>query len=81
MKIKFGKGLTEYGPGVEIKLDSEEVAIAIEAYILAHGAYISGSRTIKVNDVDIRSGYVYIDPSGSVITKGVKFSGRGIKEE
>jgi len=29
MKVKHGKGKTEYGPGVEIKLTGSEVAVAV----------------------------------------------------
>ena len=31
MEIKYGKGTTEFGPGVEIALTGDEVAVAIDA--------------------------------------------------
>jgi hypothetical protein len=76
MNIEYGKGST-YGPGVSIKLTGAEVATAIEAYLMAHDIYISGSRTITVNDVLCEAGHVYVDPSGFVISDGGLFSGRG----
>ena len=77
MKIKHGKGKTEYGPGVEIKLTGSEVATAIDAYLVAHGVYVSGSRTITVNGELCETGRVYVDPSGFVVTDGKRYTGRG----
>lgn len=77
MKIKYGAGTTEFGPGVNIDLSGDEIAIAIGAYLVAHNVHIQGPRTIKVNGELIEDGYVYVDPSGYVIENGVKFSGRG----
>lgn len=78
MKVKYGKGPTEYGPGVEIKLTGDEVAIAIDAYLVSHGVHVSGPRTITVNGKLCDVGRVYVDPSGFVIYKGEKLSGRGV---
>ena len=76
MKIKYGKGTTEYGKGVDIKLTGEEVAIAILAYLTAHKIYISGARTIRVNGELCKNGEIYIDPSGFVIDdEGKKWDG------
>jgi len=78
MNISYGKGRTEYGPGVEISLTGEEVAIAIGAYLEAHQIYRQGPRTITVNGALCESGSVYVDPSGFVIDpEGNKWSGRG----
>ena len=77
MNIQFGKGKTKYGPGVEINLTGDEVATAIDAYLVAHGIYISGARTISVNDELCKIGQIYVDPSGFVISNGNKWSGRG----
>jgi len=77
MKVKYGKGESEYGPGVEIKLSGEDVAIAINAYLVAHNIHVSGPRTITVNGGLCGKGEVYVDPSGFVIHKGNKLSGRG----
>ena len=77
MKIEHGKGPTEFGPGVDIELDGDEVAIAINAYLVAHRVYVNGPRTIRVNGELIEEGNVYVDPSGFVISEGEKISGRG----
>tara|TARA_R110001592_G_scaffold347735_1_gene641420 strand:- start:124 stop:363 length:240 start_codon:yes stop_codon:yes gene_type:complete len=77
MKIKKGKGTTEYGKGVDITLSGEEVARAIMTYLTAKGVYISGARTITVNGELCESGRIYIDPSGFCIDKkGKKWDGR-----
>ena len=70
MRIKRGKGTTEYGPGVSINLTGCEVATAIDAYLVACGVCVRGPRTITVNDELCEHGHVYVDPSGSVIAKG-----------
>lgn len=80
MNIQFGKGTTEYGTGVQIDLTGDEVATAIDAYLVAHGVYVDGARTITVNGELCREGEIYVDPSGSVISKGERWSGRGRKE-
>jgi len=81
MKVKAGKGPTEYGPGVEIKLSGDEVAVAIDAYLVAHGIHVDGPRTITVNGELCERGKVYVDPSGSVIHKGKRILGRTGKRE
>lgn len=81
MKVKFGKGKTEFGPGVQISLTGEEVALAICAYLTAHDIHGQGAMTITVNGELIKKGRVYVDPSGFVIANKVKYSGRGTKEE
>lgn len=77
MKVQHGRGRTEYGPGVQIDLTGDEVATAIDAYLVAHGVVTSGPCTITVNHDLCRIGGVYVDPSGFVIHEGRKFSGRG----
>lgn len=77
MKVSYGKGSTEYGPGVSIELTGSDVATAIDAYLVAKGIHVSGPRTIRVNDELCEFGSVYVDPSGFVIKKGRKYSGRG----
>jgi hypothetical protein len=78
MKIKYGKGTSEYGPGVLIKLSGVDIAKAISAYLVAHGVYVTGPRTVTVNGCLCEKGRVYVDPSGYVITAaGKKMSGRG----
>ena len=77
MRISYGKGTSKYGPGVSIKLTGDEVATAIDAWLVAHGCHVSGPRTIRVNDELCEDGHVYVDPSGFVIAKGKRFSGDG----
>ena len=76
-EIMRGKGKTEYGPGVQINLTGDEVAIAIDAYLVARRVVVRGPRTITVNGELCKSGSVYVDPSGFVIADGCKMSGRG----
>ncbi len=80
MNIKYGNGTTEYGPGVSIELDGNEVATAIDAYLVSHNIYVSGPRTITVNGELCEDGHVYVDPSGFVVSDGREFSGRGKNE-
>lgn len=80
MNIQFGKGKKEHGPGVEINLSGDEVAKAIDAYLVAHGIYVDGPRTITVNGELCEEGEIYVDPSGNVIADGERWSGRGRKE-
>lgn len=78
MTITHGKGTTEYGPGVRIELDGDEIATAIDAYLADQGVHVSGPRTTIVNGGLCRYGEVYVDPSGFVISSGgYKWSGRG----
>jgi len=67
MNIGYGGGLTNFGPGVSIDLTGDEVATAIDAWLVAHGVHVSGPRTITVNGELCEVGHVYVDPSGSVV--------------
>jgi hypothetical protein len=77
MIVKYGNGSTEYGPGVSIELTGDEVATAIDAWLVAHDVHVSGPRTVTVNRDRCAFGRVYVDPSGFVIADGEKISGRG----
>lgn len=77
MEIKYGNGSTEYGPGLSIELTGDEVATAIAAYLTAHNVIVDGPRTVTVNGELCYEGRVYVDPSGVVISNGVRISGRG----
>lgn len=77
MKIKFGKGKTEYGPGVEIKLSGNEVAKAIYTYLTAHDVHITGAATITMDGELLKKTKIYVDPSGNVVANGKGYSGRG----
>ena len=78
MKIEHGKGTKEYGPGVSIHLDGDEIATAIDAWLGAHGVHVGGPRTITVNGELCERGHIYVDPSGCVVANGERISGRGV---
>lgn len=80
MIVKYGEGRTEYGPGVSIELSGDEVAIAIDAYLVANRINVQGPRTIITTAYDRGTGgaRVYVDPSGWVgDANGKEWSGRG----
>jgi len=77
MNIQFGNGKTKYGPGVQIDLTGNEVAMAIYTYLTAHKVHITGAATITVNGELCEAGEIYVDPSANVIADGVEWSGRG----
>ena len=77
MKVEYGNGTTEFGPGVSVKLTGEEVATAIDAWLVAHGVHVRGSRTVTVNGDICDAGEIYVDPSGFVVADGLRLSGRG----
>lgn len=82
MRISYGKGPTEYGPGVDIHLTGDEVAVAITAYLVARRIHVDGARTVTVNGELCKVGRVYVDPSGFVITpKDERLSGNGTRED
>ena len=66
MKVKT----TTVETGVSINLTGDEVAIAIDAYLVTHGVHVSGPRTITVNGHLCKFGQIYVDPSGFVIYEG-----------
>lgn len=77
MKVGYGNSKAGYGPGVEIELTGDDVATAIDAYLVAQGVCVRGARTITVNGDLCRKGRVFVDPSGFAIAHGEKWSGRG----
>lgn len=77
MVIYYGNGPTKYGPGVNIELTGDDVALAIMSYLTAHGVHYTGPATITVNGELCKTGNVYVDPSGDVIHKDRRWSGRG----
>lgn len=72
MKISHSlKGLsTRYGPGIDITLDGNEIAEAIDQYLAARGVTVKGARTTSINEIIARDvvARIYVDPSGSVGT-------------
>lgn len=77
MQVRYGDGKTEYGPGVAIELTGNEVATAIDAYLVSHGVHVAGARTITVNGGLCQAGRVYVDPGAFAIANGRKWTGRG----
>jgi len=77
MKIRYGTGILEYGPGISIDLTGVEVVTAIETYLTAYRVYINGPRTITINGALCDKGNIYVDPSGFVTARDRKISGRG----
>lgn len=80
MRVKHGEGRTQHGPGVSIELTGNEVAIAIDEFLVARGVRVDGPRTVTVNGELCDYGRVYVDPSGFVSADGKKLSGRGVIE-
>ena len=79
MNISFGKGTTEYGPGIQIDLTGNEVAMAIYTYLTAHDIHIQGAATITVNGELCEQGSIYVDPSAYVVANRELWNGRGDK--
>lgn len=77
MNVKYGNGSTEFGPGVSIILSGDEIATAIDAWLVAHNIHVRGARTVTVNGEFCSEGEVYVDPSGFVVADGLHLSGRG----
>lgn len=75
MNVSYGNGRTPWGTGVVIDLTGSEVAIAIDAYLVAHRVHVNGPRTIRVNGELCKDGFVYVDPSGFVVHDGVMLEG------
>lgn len=75
MTVQFGKGKTAFGPGIDIILSGDEVAIAIDNYLKLYKIDINGPRTIRINGELCEKGEIYIDPSGEVTLQG-----RGTKD-
>ena len=65
---------------MNIVLTGSEVAIAIDAYLVAHNITVRGPRTVTVNGELCKKGRVYVDPEGFVIAVDEMFSGRGPTE-
>jgi hypothetical protein len=80
MEIEYGNGQTKYGTGVSIDLSGDEVATAIDAWLVSQCVCVHGPRTITVNGELCKDGHVYVDPSGFVVAGGKKFSGRGANQ-
>lgn len=81
MKIQHGKGRTQYGPGVDIRLTGNEVAQAILDYIEAQGINVTGPRTVMIDGELCPPARVYVDPSGHVTFGESVWNGRGGHQE
>ena len=80
-EIDYGTGNSKYGPGVDIRLDGDQLAQAVMLYLFSQEIYVEGARTIYVNGELCKNARVYVDPSGSVMAAGERWSGRGPKED
>ena len=80
MEVKYGNGKTNHGPGIQINLDGNEVALAIMSYLKSHDVHVNGPQTITVNGEMIEYGGIYVDPSGLVVSKGKVYSGNGSRK-
>ena len=54
------------GHGVTIHMTGDEVATAIDAWLIANGVQVTGARTIFLNGQLCKAGEVYVDPTGKV---------------
>lgn len=70
MQMKRGKSETGYTSGTVIEMTGDEVATAIDAWLVAHQVIVNGPRTIRVNGSLIKHGEIYVDPSGRVLVTG-----------
>jgi hypothetical protein len=70
--MKITPVTTQYGTAVKIQLSGNDVATAIDAWLVAQGVTVVGPRTISVNSELCREGRVFVDPSGYVVKKGRK---------
>lgn len=77
MRVRHGYGVTEYGPGVTVELSGDEVALAIETWLVAHNVHIRGARTISINGDLCEAGTVYVDPGAFVMADGKRWNGDG----
>ena len=77
MEVEFGRGKSKNGPGIEIKLKSDEVINAINCYLTAHNTYVGGPRIITMNGGPIKKCSIHVDTSGHVISDGKQFLGNG----
>lgn len=79
MKIDYGSGKTEFGPGVQIDLSGTDLYYAIFAYLTSKKVIISGPVTVKINEqlLTETTASIYVDPSGFVRRKSKEYSGRG----
>ena len=77
MEIKIGENdLSGYGPGVVVLMTEDEVALAVTSWLVTHNVYIFGPRTVRVGGAWCGA-EVFVDPEGSAIADGKRYSGRG----
>jgi len=80
MEVKYHNITTKYGTGIEILLTGDEVATAIDSYLVSNRIAVDGPRTITVNGGLCERGRVFVDPSGKVITKDTVYDGQSKKD-
>ena len=81
IEIDYGDGPAKYGPGVQIEMDGEELAKAVDLWLHAQGFIVRGPRTITVNGELCESASCYVYPSGFVVFDGEKYAGSGPEKE
>lgn len=81
MEIEYGRGKTPSGPGVSIQLTGNEVARAIDAWLVAKGVCVKGPRTITVNGEICDHAEICVDPAGYVSVNGDHWSGCGTENQ
>lgn len=80
MKITLSEA-TEYGRGVSIILTGDEVATAIDSYLVSRNVVVRGPRTITMEGELLKETRVYVDPSGSVINNSTPDGGEPVTVE
>lgn len=76
--VTHGKGTSQYGPGVQINLTGNELAHAIDIYLVSQNIIVRGPRTIRYQEELLEDDcQVYVDPSGFVMYGGKRFEGKG----
>lgn len=73
MNFKLKKATT--GTGVLITLTGDELARAIDAFLVSHGVMTRGPRTIRANGELCEHASIFVDPSGFVIENGTMIRG------
>ncbi len=75
--MKITERETSHGPAAEVHLSGDEVAVAIDAYLVARRFIVRGARTVLVNGDLCTDGLVLVQPSGFVINSdGERFGNK-----
>jgi hypothetical protein len=80
-RMKLIPVVTPHGTAVKIELSGNDVAVAIDAWLVARRVIVVGPRTIRVNGELCSHGEVYVDPSGYVLRKGAMIAASSAKAD